>query len=643
MTENFNEYEDEETDSFDEWEDIDLNRREDEELNFEINNNPLKTKKDKQVALSKLTKKFKQEYIKQCIAVHSIQAVFSVYNFKRAFLLNHNKDIKLKSIVPGIIRKKFKKLDDSNEKMIVTLIKGFALWYDKNYRVDLQGERPIHVTDIKNKCYIQWFEQNDTQLKDILHEYRPYYNKLKKQYSISRENIGTFESTYMRSDIDVKQQSNNTKQLYVMKFYLLLTALSRNSNIQIKLIYNVPCLDILKAVNDCSTKTFLKIIEEQKYLQETNVSNVKRAIDFDLFYPYLWLEIEVPTGSIFYLNPIKHGSMNDYYENIPRGHPFHRFYGFGDISPYKLEAPFYILSVDESLEVQNLSYKYIPNLQYTKRPCLINLKKEIFWLVNKSLWRSINRIFDGFDVISYDYFQHERIANYTVLPETSIKTLKNHPNFVVEGFSRTRKNLDALSGDPIAELEINSKQYKVYLRSQLVRVRSATHWEILGRTVKSDSVPLKTKTYIDRNDEFQRVSLYTYDQTYKTPRIPTLNCVKAYRRTLRGNEMLKIFNKSTMLPKEYCLLGDGRVSKKTLSKFNRKYRKRYVDYLDVITGFKFLQKNQVKPITQMMVHETDFHKLKKFQAYQDEVEVLKNWQELFQRLEIKERLNTQGF
>ncbi|KAL6938405.1 hypothetical protein ACO0OL_000945 [Hanseniaspora opuntiae] len=615
MAENFYEYEDEESDGFDEWEDIDLNRKEDEEFNFEINNSPLNTKKSKQVALSKLTKKFKQEYINQCTATHSIQAVFSVYNFKTVFLSNYNTDIKLKSIVPGIIRKKFKKLDDSNEKMIVTLIKGFTLWYDKNYQIDVRGERPIHVVDIKNKCYVKWFEQNDNELKEILHEYKPYFNKLKKQYTTSKKMVRNFEPTYMRSDIDVKQQNNNTKQSYVMKFYLLLSALCRNSNIKIKLIYNVPCLDILKAVNDCSTKTFLKIIEEQKYSQETNVSDVKRSTDFDLFYPSLWLEIEVPTGNTFYVNPIVHGSINNYYEKIPNGHPFYRFYEFGKISPYKLETPFYILSVDENLEVQNLSSKYIPNLQYTKRPCLINLKKEIFWL----------------------------IANYMVLPETSIKTLKNHPNFVVEGFSRTRKNLDALNGTPIAELAINSKKYKVYLRSQLVRVRTTTHWEILGRTVKSGSVPLKTKTYIDRNDEFQKASLYTFDQTCKTPRIPTLNSVKAYRRTLRGNEMLKVFNKSSMLPKEYCLLGDGKISKKTLSKYNKKYRKRYVDYLDVITGFKFLQKNQVKPITQMMVHEADLKKLKEFQAYQDEVEILKSWQELFLRLDIKERLNTQGF
>lgn len=643
MTENFYEYEDEESDGFNEWEDVDLNRKEDEEFNFEINNSPLNTKKSKQVALSKLTKMFKQEYINQCIATHSIQAVFSVYNFKTVFLSNYNTDIKLKSIVPGIIRKKFKKLDDSNEKMIVTLIKGFSLWYDKNYQIDVQGERPIHVVDIKNKCYVKWFEQNDNELKEILHEYKPYFNKLKKQYTTSKKMVRNFEPTYMRSDIDVKQQNNNTKQSYVMKFYLLLSALCRNSNIKIKLIYNVPCLDILKAVNDCSTKTFLKIIEEQKYSQETNVSDVKRSTDFDLFYPSLWLEIEVPTGNIFYVNPIMHGSMDDYYEKIPKGHPFYRFYGFGNISPYKLETPFYILSVDDNLEVHDLSNKYIPNLQYTKRPCLINLKKEIFWLVNKGFWRSVNQIFDGFDITPYEYSQHEKIANYMVLPETSIKTLKNHPNFVVEGFSRTRKNLDALNGTPIAELAINSKKYKVYLRSQLVRVRTTTHWEILGRTVKSGSVPLKTKTYIDRNDEFQKASLYTFDQTCKTPRIPTLNSVKAYRRTLRGNEMLKVFNKSSMLPKEYCLLGDGKISKKTLSKYNKKYRKRYVDYLDVITGFKFLQKNQVKPITQMMVHEADLKKLKEFQAYQDEVEILKSWQELFLRLDIKERLNTQGF
>ena len=60
MTENFYEYEDEESDGFNEWEDVDLNRKEDEEFNFEINNSPLNTKKSKQVALSKLTKKFKQ-------------------------------------------------------------------------------------------------------------------------------------------------------------------------------------------------------------------------------------------------------------------------------------------------------------------------------------------------------------------------------------------------------------------------------------------------------------------------------------------------------------------------------------------------------------------------------------------------------
>ncbi|CAI8506418.1 unnamed protein product [Hanseniaspora opuntiae] len=375
MAENFYEYEDEESDGFDEWEDIDLNRKEAEEFNFEINNSPLNTKKSKQVALSKLTKKFKQEYINQCTATHSIQAVFSVYNFKTVFLSNYNTDIKLKSIVPGIIRKKFKKLDDSNEKMIVTLIKGFSLWYDKNYQIDVQGERPIHVMDIKNKCYVKWFEQNDNELKEILHEYKPYFNKLKKQYTTSKKMVRNFEPTYMRSDIDVKQQNNNTKQSYVMKFYLLLSALCRNSNIKIKLIYNVPCLDILKAVNDCSTKTFLKIIEEQKYSQETNVSDVKRSTDFDLFYPSLWLEIEVPTGNIFYVNPIMHGSMDDYYEKIPKGHPFYRFYGFGNISPYKLETPFYILSVDDNLEVHDLSNKYIPNLQYTKRPCSDKFEK----------------------------------------------------------------------------------------------------------------------------------------------------------------------------------------------------------------------------------------------------------------------------
>lgn len=643
MCEYLYEYEDEESDCFDEWEDIDLNRKEDEEFNFEINNSPLNNKKNKQVALSKLTKSFKQDYINQCLAVHSIQAVFSVYNFKTCFLSNYGKDIKLKSIVPGVIRKKFKKFDGSNDKVIITLIKGFTLWFDKNYQIDTLGERPIHAVDIKNNCYIKWFEQNDAKLKTILHDYKDYYNKLRKQYNISKTPVKSHKATYMRSDIDVKKEGNNTKQSYVMKYYLLLAALCKNSNIKIKLIYNIPCLDILKTITDCSTKTFLKIIEEQQYSLETSVSEVKRSIDFDLFYPYLWLEVEVPSGRTFYLNPIIHGSMNEYYEEIPNGQPFYPFYKFGSISPHKLEQPFYILSVDENLEIQNVSNKYIPNLQYTNRPCLINLKKEVFWLINKSVWKSINNIFDGFDKIPFNYYQHKNIANYIVMPEISIKSLKNHPNFIVEGYSKTRRNLDALSGDPIRELQINSKKYKVYVRSQLVRVRSMTHWEILGRTVKSGAIPLKTKKYIDRNGKFQVVSLYTFEQTYKTPRIPTLNCVKAYRRTLKGNEMLKVFNKSNMLPNDYCLLDDGKVSKRTLNKYNRKNRKRFVDYMDVITGFKFLQKNQVKPITHVMVHETDFNKLKEFQEYQDEVEVLKNWQELFLRLDIKERLNRQGF
>lgn len=644
MNEYYEEYNDyEETDDFDEWEDVELSKEEENELNFEINNTPLETKQSKQLLLSKLTKKFKQDYINQSVGTHCLQAAFSAYNFNLCFLTNINPDIKLKSFVPGVIRKKFKTIDCENEKLVFTLVKGFTLWFEKNYKIDIHGERPMHATDLKNKCFVRWFEQHDNQLKDILTDNKSYYNNLKREHKISKHMAYKPDFKHLKLLIDPKETDSNTKQMYVMKYYIILRELCKKANLKIKLIYNVPCLDINKAINDCSTKTFLKIIQEQKYSQEEGSVEIKRSVDYDLFYPYLWLELELPNGNLFYLNPVIHGNMNNYYEKIDQNKPFYPFYKFGSISPHALETPFYVLSVDETLQFQDISRRYIPNLQYTKRPCLINLKKEIFWLINKSVWKSITMIFEGFDIIPFHYDDHPSIVEYMELPETSIKALKKHPNFVVKGFSNIRNSLETLEGVAYKKLNINTKTYLVYLRSQLVRTRSSTHWEIIGRSVKKEASPITTKRYLDKNDEYKVASLYTFDQTFKTPRIPSLKSIKAYRRTLRGTEMLKIFNQTTMLPKTYCLLKEGKVNKKLLNKFNKKNRRVGIDYMDVITGFKFLKKNQIKPVTSVMVHEVDFEKLKEFEKYQDEVDVLKKWQELLLRLDIKQRIHTQGF
>lgn len=629
-------------DDFDEWEDVNIELEDYQYIiEYAADHDKIQNTSSQ---LVKLTKMFKKDYVERCFKFHQIQANFSIWHFKMLILNNLYKDTKIKSVLPNLIRKKFKhQIKDFNR--LQTLIKGFSYWFQKNYKINVPGQRPVDQKVVRDLVFKHWFEENEDKLKEFHRNKKINFQLLKHHYEeisnslcITVENFGYFPKAY----IDLKVMKTNTKEEYLLKFYLILKELLLpNTHVNIKLVYNVPCVNIKKVINDCATKTLTSIIKET--FLEDNSSGIQKSVDYDLYYPYFWLELHFE-DKIFYLNPLNFGDLTSCMCQISLNNPFEKFFEFDKISPFHVECPFYIFSVDSALNVEDVSFRYIPNLQYTVKPCLINLKNETLWKANKDFWKVFKIVFKDFDIKNES--PKEALLSYKKLPQ-DLKSYKRHPNFIVDNFSCYRKLLEVPVGDSVGQLVHNQRVHNVYLRSQLQRLRTKSHWQVLGRDIIETEPPRSYKTFRDRKTprhSKNTVSQYTFDQTIITPRIKEMPTLNSYRQVLKGNEMLKIFNEHTMLPHGYKLLANNddkgnRINRSLVRTFNKKNFRKAVDCLEVITGFKFLPKNQVKPITKFMVAERDYGELKKFRKLLDNVEQLNHWNELLLRLHIKQRIS----
>ncbi|XBW35622.1 hypothetical protein QEN19_001196 [Hanseniaspora menglaensis] len=628
-------------DDFDEWEDVELDL-DDYQYSIEL---PSVEKSDNiniKSQLSKLTRQYKTEYVQESIKIHKLQAIVSIVHLKNFVLNNFFQDIKTKAIIPGIIRKKFKQKNNDIGKL-VNLIKGFAGWFQNNYVIDMQGQRPITKQYARDLVFTTWFTENKDLLQKLHSTSKTNFHKLENHYKKIFEKKEKSFGRLPRIDLDLKSKNNNSKEEYVLKFFLLLRHLLQDKHhLHLQLIFNIPCLNVKKVLNDCALKSLTDIIMENHDIDD--ISGIKRAIDFDLYFPYMWIELNIDE-CVYYINPIKFGKLTDFVYRNNINEPFKPFHSFDSVSPFDFENPSYIFSIDSALNLENVSSRYIPNLQFTASPCLINLKNDILWNLNKDIWNIVREIFKDFEVKSSDLSYLRE--TYTETPKI-LKMYKRNPNFIVDQFGCFRNYLEIPVGANIDVLLSNKTLHKVYFKSQLKRLRTKAHWQVLGRDVMEGATHRKFKTHRASKDYHSSkitVPLFTFDQTFPTPRIKTLPTLNSYRKTLKGIDMLKIFNEQTMLPHGYKLISNQEenknfINKKLLNRFNKRDFRNHIDSLEVITGFKFLPKNQVKPITKFMITDLNYQKLTEFYKLIVEIEQLNNWNQLILRLVIKERIQT---
>lgn len=598
----------------DEWEDVPLNGVH------------ISVPKPERVETSKTPKKSSPQFQKLKFGLHiaMIPFLLQVLKERSRWVQDERLNRRLRRSVPKVIAERFAKWIQKKEfEKIRTILLGLVFWFRSHYQINCNGFR-------------QNFNRLQYLLKYCEHEKKSgiYGNILEHQDWFYGQ-----RPILQRGIEDVRLMAKNKKSnrdILVVFFCIILKNLLPDDT-RISICFALPLHDYEVSCNDV------------KWQMKQGVGRVPDRFDTDLLLPYFWLELRFPDrcNEFYVIDPIVHPKEKDIVTRHREDDPVAHFQPYMDVKLNFKQRFHFVVSIDcNSGVMEDVSPRYLSNLWYRY------FKPRPSTIVSKSLHSKSYDTFVKF--LSHhpskcsQFMELIATKNYSI-PETLIE-FKRSPCFIIPSLLKRNETL-RFGCREIATF----KEEPVFLKCDIILLKSRQHWAQLGRSVKPGTRPLKCKKYVSMKrrrerslDPYEVRELFSIEQTVQTPRLPSIyrDCnarehlitdVGFYRNEF---DHVEIYS-STTIPNGFQLLPiNVKPGIKQLNKTLQRRGQSRVKYLEVVNGFNFRQKPgyAMPKIQHIMVNSQDYYRITNFLHIWNQVPALTTWKEFLAKLQVHRRL-----
>lgn len=598
----------------DEWEDVPLDG---------VHVSVPKVEKQETVEIKK---KPSSQYQRLKYGLHIAAIPFMLKLLKERSMWVHDERLnrRLRRSVPKSIVQKYENwAKEKDFEKLGTIFLGLVFWFRSHYQINSNGFRQ----NFNRLQYLIKYCNDDkkTQLyTDVLNHQDWFYG----QRPISEGGIDNIR-------LMAKNKKSN-RDILVLFFCIIIKNLLPGDT-KINICFALPLHDYEVSCNNV------------KWQMKNGVGRVPDKFDTDLLLPYFWLEVKFPERKheLYVIDPVVHPNQKEIVTRHREDEPVTHFQPYMDVKLNFKQRFHYVVSIEcNSGIMQDVSPRYLPNLLYRY------FKPQSSSLVSKSLHRKSYDLFIRF-LRRYPLRNSKLMENIATkhwfIPKTLLE-LRRSQCFIVPSLLKTNETLNSE-----CRSVATFKHEPVFLRCDVVSLKSRQLWAQLGRSVNQGAKPLKYKKYISMRKRRQRSldpyevrELFSIEQTKQTPRLPStyrdqhgqehpITNVDFYRNEFNHVEIYR----PTTIPKGFYLLPIK--IKDCIRHLNRKCRQNgqsKVKYVEVVSGFDFRQKPgyAMPKIQQLMVSSDDYDRVTHFLQIWDQLAALNYWKKFLTYLQINRRL-----
>lgn len=622
-----------------EWEDVPL-YEESEVINVEIQKKEVPSKKKRGKPI---------QYQKLKFGMHIILMPFLLATLRRRMVWARDERLnrRLKRSVPKVISKKFDRLlrapFSDQDKKLKTLLLGLVFWFRSHYKINSNGFRQ----NFNRLSYLIKFSGSNSEMyREVLNNPQNFYGSCPKIQSL--EDVRSL----------AKNRMANRDYLVLFFFIILKNLLGDERDLRLCFALPLPEFQIMPA----------KVASQIK----TGVGRVPNRYDTDLLSPYFWIECKV-RDDLYIIDPIVNVDQKRIVmkaradEYVPHIKPL------DDLKINYTQRFHYIVSIANDMHMMDVSPRYLDNICYR----YFNTPSTVFSsskpLKSSILFRKFLRKYGTIEKSKeYNSLVDLALQNYKI-PKTLIG-MKRSDNFTMPSLLKANEVISASTRPVGTFCRGQQTEEYVYWKKDILRLKSRQHWALLGRTVKMDAVPMKSKkvhTMKMRREKrlymYEIRELYTFEQTIATPKMNNTYLTSVGGRGLitdvyhfkNAHGHVEIYN-ANLKPDGFEMFAATKETKLLIRQYNRDIRKgigflkdKYVvpklqcleplKFLDVVSGFDFKQTPgyAVPVLNQILVNHNDFCRLELLIGQNRELQNLDYWQNLLQALQVKRRIDKQ--
>ena len=594
------------------------------------------SKKNSSILLEK--RKLFMEYKKLTFNINIILIPFFLHTLvqRAKWTKDARLNRRLKKSIPKLIQQKFfnfkcKKIRTRKEEnLLSTLLLGLVHWFRTHYKINSNGFRQH-----PNRLRYLYSKKSGSHYDYVLNNPTHFYG--------ARPTISLIDPLEDVRQMAKKKMSN--RDILLLFYVIILQNLLDTDDYEISICFAIPLI-----YYDSASKN-----SDQKMLFE-----VPNLFDSDLLYPYFWIELN-NYGKLIVVDPIVFSNDQEIVKITNPDVPL-KYFGNKSITNQKF---LFVCRINlKTFQVNDISPRYIKNLAYryfeyipycNKLPSSSHYKLYQWYL--KCLQR-INQSNTSSRMVINNEKLCSILAYKNVEYPKTFKELKKSDNFTVPYNLKTNEIINPCA-KPIGIYKISKIEVPLFWKNDILELKSRQHWSILGRTVKPESVALKTKKYIPmRNkrhmkcrNEYEIRELYSIDQTIQTPKISEYK-VNKYGELERITNISDFKNKfghieiylDYMKPNGFSILylNDYNIKVRNLLKKYNKHQnhEKKIEYVDVVSGFNFKEQPgyAIPVINSILLNNYDYSRAIKLINKEIEIESLNSWNLLLKKLQIRDRL-----
>lgn len=602
----------------DEWEDVPLGG-----INVTIPRS--KTAK----SIKKKAKSYRYQKLKFGLHVTLIPFMLKLLRKRSKWVQDDRLNRRLRRSIPKIIKRRFSKwIQEKNFERIRTLLLGLVFWFRSHYQINCNGFRQ----NFNRLQYLIRYSNSEVKPKlygDILENQHWFYGERPKFG-------GNIE------DVRQMAKSKKSNRDILVIFFLIILRNLLCENVQINLCFAPPLHDYeLESRN-------------LKWQMNHGIGRVPDRFDTDLILPFFWIELRFKgrSNEFYIVDPVVQLKEEMIVARHSEDEPVTQFRPFMDMKTNVKQRFDYVVSINcENGVMADVSPRYLPNMYYrffepqTSSTVLQSLARKSYESFKKYL-----KIYTQRDPYHINLMKHVAAKHY-VLPET-LSEMKRSPCYIIPSLLKRNETLRSKS-----KQVATFREESVFLKCDVIILKSQQHWAQLGRSLKPNSRPLKSKKYIPminrrerKLDIYEVKGMFSIEQTVPTPRLPgayidrtgqkcPITDVEFYKNKFNHVEIYSpdaVPHGFHLLPLEY---------KNDIRLFNRRRHKTgesKIKYLEVLSGFDFRKKPgyAMPNIENLLVNYVDYQRTVNLVQCSRQLTALQKWNDLLMKIKIQERLDS---